>query len=68
MDCGTIPHLIARFGCHLGNTTVDETLGFVGLVVIGVGGFAVLVHTLVKHWNPPVAKQSEQPNVSSGTE
>ena len=36
MDCGTVSHLIARLGCHLGNTTVDETLGLVGLVIIGV--------------------------------
>ena len=68
MDCGTISHLIARFGCHLGNTTVDETLGFVGLVVIGVGGFAVLVHTFVKHWNPPSTEQAEPPEVGSGPE
>ena len=33
MDCGTVSHLIARAGCHLGNITVDETLGFVALVI-----------------------------------
>ena len=43
MDCGTVSHLIARAGCHLGNTTVDETLGFAGLVIIGVGGLALMV-------------------------
>ena len=27
LDCGTISHFIARLGCHLNNTTVDETPG-----------------------------------------
>ena len=51
MDCGTVSHLIARMGCHLGNTTVDETLGFVGLVIIGVGGLALMVKALIEGWN-----------------
>ena len=61
MDCGTISHLIARWGCHLGNTTVDETLGFVGLVIIGVGGLAVMIYTLIKNWNPPSTDPAEPP-------
>ena len=51
MDCGTVSHLIARLGCHLNNTTVDETLGFVGLVIIGVGGLALMVKALIEGWN-----------------
>lgn len=68
MDCGTVSHLIARWGCHLGNTTVDETLGFVGLVVIGVGGLAVLFYTLVKHWNPPSTEQVEPQDAGTSPE
>lgn len=68
MDCGTVSHLIARLGCHLGNTTVDETLGFMGLVVIGVGGLAVLVYTLVKNWNTPSTKQVEPSDAETAPE
>ena len=68
MDCGTVSHLIARMGCHLGNTTVDETLGFVGLVIIGVGGLAVMIYTLIKNWNPPAQSPAEPPDTASGSE
>ena len=68
MDCGTISHLPAGWGCLLGNTTLDETLGFVGLVVIGVGGLAVMIYTLIKNWNPPPAEQAGPPDTVSGSE
>ena len=51
MDCGTISNLIARLGCHLNNTTVDETLGLAGLAIIGVGGLALMVKALIESWN-----------------
>ncbi len=51
MDCGTFSNLFARFACIMNNTRVDEYFGFGVLVVIGLGGMAVLVHTLIKYWN-----------------
>lgn len=63
--------MIARLGCHLGNMTVDETLGFFGLVFIGVGGLAVMIYTLIKNWNPPSpepAESAELPDTVSGSE
>ncbi len=68
MDCGTISHLIARAGCHLNNTTVDESLGFVGLVIIGVGGLALMVKALIEGWNAPSTKRPDQPDAGPGSE
>ncbi len=53
MDCGSIANLFVRFRCLMDQTIADELFGFGTLVVIGVGGMAVLLHSLVKNWNPP---------------
>ena len=53
MDCGSIANLFVRFGCLMDKTIADELFGFGTLVVIGVGGMAIVLRSLIKNWNPP---------------
>ena len=51
MDCGTVSNLIARLGCHLNNTHVDEMVWFGALVFIGLGGLVLMIKALIEGWN-----------------
>ena len=53
MDSGSIANFFIRLANLMDQTIADELFGFGALVVIGVGGLAIMVHTLIKHWNPP---------------
>ena len=53
MDSGSIANFFVRLGYLMDQTIADELFGFGALVVIGVGGLALLVHSLIKNWNPP---------------
>lgn len=68
MDCATFSNLFARFACIMNGTRVDEYFGFGVLVFIGVGGMAMLLHTLIKNWNAPSTRQPEPPDAGPSTE
>lgn len=53
MDSGSIANFFIHFGYLMDQTIADELFGFGTLVLIGVGGLAISVHTLIKHWNDP---------------
>ena len=62
-DCGSIANLFVRFMRLMDQAIADELFGFGTLVVIGIGGLAVLLHSLIKNWNPP---PSAEPNCADG--
>ena len=53
MDSASIANFFIRLGNLMDQTIADELFGFGTLVLIGVGGLALLVHSLIKNWNPP---------------
>lgn len=72
MDCAAVANWIARMGCHLNNTLVDEMLGLGFLCAVAVAGLfimgAAFVDGVIKPWRNGKAHPAAQTGADSDSE